>query len=469
MKKSFRLKVIFSFTVSILFCIALLITSCRFMLRPIFIYDTKNSLENYSQLIADAYEGGSVTVRSLIDKLDSSHDIQSALVTGDMSIIVNSGEEIFPASYKVEQLRQWIDIYEKNKNKDGIYCNEIIDSTDNLARVVYIELIAENTYICMSKVVRGIDQEVRIATYFISGIGILIILMGAIIWSVLTRPFTKQMEKMSQVTKKMSQLEFDEKINYESNDEIGLLAKSIDEMSDELKKSIDKLQKDVERRKRLIRDISHELKTPVTTIRGYTENIQILSSDNARINRYCDIMIEECEVMDSLVSEMLHMSKLEDEGYECRMEIIDTKELEDKFKARLRNEFGDKNISVDFDKAIICANETLTERAVFNYVSNAVKYRIPDTPIEVKGSSDEKFYSFAVSNHGNEISAQDRELMWDVFYKTDKSRNRETKGHGIGLTMVKQIASLHGGQVAIESENGINTFIIRFPNQQNKA
>ncbi len=469
MKKSFRLKVILAFTVGILLCVAFLITGFRSMLRPIFIHDTKNSMENFAQLVIDAYTSGSATVRRTLDMLDSSHDIQSAVITSDCQVLINSGEDIYPSSYKMTQLRQWLSIYDSEKKEDNVFSGEITDTTDNLARVVYIEAIDENTFICMNKVVRGIDQEVRIATYVIAVMGVLIILMGAIIWSVLTRPFTKQMEKMSQVTKKMSQLEFDEKINYESNDEIGLLAKSIDEMSDELKKSIDKLQKDVERRKRLIRDISHELKTPVTTIRGYTENIQILSSDNARINRYCDIMIEECEVMDSLVSEMLHMSKLEDEGYECRMEIIDTKELEEKIKARLRNEFGDKNISVDFDKAIICANETLTERAVFNYVSNAVKYRTPDTPIEVKGSSGEKFYSFAVSNYGNEISAQDRELMWDVFYKTDKSRNRETKGHGIGLTMVKQIASLHGGRVAIESENGINTFIIRFPNQQNNA
>ncbi|MBQ7295692.1 MAG: HAMP domain-containing histidine kinase [Clostridia bacterium] len=469
MIKSFRLKVIFSFTVAILFCIALLITSCKFMLRPIFIYDTKNSLENYAQLIADAYAGGSVTVRSLIDKLDSSHDIQSALVTENIDIIVNSGEEIFPASYKVTQLRQWVDIYEKDKNKDGVYCNEIIDSTDNLARVVYVERIDDSSYICMSKVVRGIDQEVRIATYVISGIGIMVILMGAVIWSVLTRPFTKHMEKMSEVTKKMSQLEFDEKINYKSSDEIGLLAKSIDEMSGELKKSIEKLQKDVDRRKRLIRDISHELKTPVTTVRGYTENIEIVAGDNERIKRYCSIMLEECDVIESLLSELLHMSKLEDEGYECRMEIIDTCGLENKIKARLRNEFGEKDIDVSFEKAVICANETLTERAVFNYISNAVKYRTPDTPITVKGYCEKDGYTFTVSNHGNEISPEDRELMWDVFYKSDKSRSRSTKGHGIGLTMVKQIALLHGGEVAIESENGINTFIIRFPNQQNKA
>ncbi len=465
MKRNFRMKVILAFTVGILLCVAFLTTGFRSMIRPIFIYDTKNSMKNYAQLVIDTYKGGSVTVRRTVDMLDSSHDIQSVLATGDMGIIVNSGEHIYSSSYKMTQLRQWFEIYNEQKDKKNVYSGEIVDKTDNLARVVYIKAIDEDTFIFMSKVVRGIDQEVRIATYVVAVMGVFIIVMGAVIWSVLTKPFTKQMEKMGAVTKKMSQLQFDEKLNSTRKDEIGQLADSIDEMGDELKKSIDKLQKDVDRRKRLIRDISHELKTPVTTIRGYTENIQILSGENERINRYCEIMIEECEVIDSLVSELLHMSKLEDDGYECRMELIDAIELQRKIGARIKNEFGNIEIETDFQRATICANENLTERAVLNYISNAVKYRTPDTKITVKGYSESGGYVFAVSNYGKEISAEDRELLWDVFYKTDKARSRSEKGHGIGLTMVKQIAVLHGGEVKIESENGINTFYIKFPNK----
>lgn len=463
MKKSFRLKVILAFTVGIVLCVVVLIAGYRSMLRPIFIYDTKNSMENYAKLVIDAYTDGSVTVGRTMNIIDSSHDIQSVVLTDSCQVLVNSGEDIYPSSYKMTQLKQWLEIYEEKKNSDNIFSDEIVDSTDNLARVVYIEPIDDSSFICMSKVVRGIDQEVRVATYVIAGMGIIIIAIGALIWSVITKPFTKQMEKMSEVTKSMSLLRFDEKINYKGKDEIGQLANSIDEMSEELKKSIDKLQADVERRKRLIRDISHELKTPVTTIVGYTESIQIVAQDNERINRYCNIMLEECDVIQSLLSEMLYMSKLEDEGYECRMEVIDTKDLEKKLVMRVNNEFGDKNINVNFEKTILCANATLAERAIFNYISNAVKYRLPDTQVDVKGYIENNYYVFSVSNRGNEISKEDRELMWDVFYKTDKSRTRSAKGHGIGLTMVKQISQLHGGEVKVESEDGVNTFYIKFP------
>lgn len=468
MKKSFRLKVILAFTLGIVLCVVFLILGYRTMLRPIFIYDTQNSMKSYCELIADAYSSGSETVGRTLNMLDSSHDIQTFVVTSDCEVLVNSGEDIYPSSYKMTQLKHWLAIYDENKNADNIYTGEIADETDNLARVVYIKQIDQKSFVLMSKVVRGIDQEVRVATYVIAGMGIIIIAMGALIWSVLTKPFTKQMKKMSEVTNKMSQLCFDEKINYKSRDEIGILAKSIDDMSDELKISIDKLQRDVERRKRLIRDISHELKTPVTTIMGYTESIQIVAGDNERVDRYCNIMLEECDVIQSLLSELLYMSKIEDEGYECRMEVIDTKELEEKLRLRIKNEFDNSDISIDFEKTIICANETLTLRAVFNYISNAVKYRYPGTKITVKGYCENSAYVFSVSNFGNEISSEDRELMWDVFYKTDKSRTRSVKGHGIGLTMVKQIAELHGGEVKIDSENSLNTFYIKFPHTQMK-
>lgn len=467
MRKSFRLKVVFAFTFGIVLCVVFLILGYKSMLRPIFIRDTQISMKSYSGLIMDTYLSGSETVGRTLNILDSSHDIQTVIVTGDCEVLVNSGEDIYPSSYKMTQLKQWLEIYDERKNEDNIFTGEIPDKTDNLDRVVYIRKIDGNSFICMSKVVRGIDQEVRVATYVIAGMGAIIIIIGALIWSVITKPFTKQMQKMSEVTNKMSQLSFDEKINYKGHDEIGLLAKSIDDMSDELKKSIDKLHADVERRKRLIRDVSHELKTPVTTIRGYTENIQIVAGDNERVSRYCDIMLEECDIIQSLLSEMLYMSKIEDEGYECRMEVIDTQELEEKLRTRIKNEFDDKDISIDFEKTIMCANETLALRAVFNYISNAVKYRYPDTEITVKGYCEKDGYVFSVSNYGNEISKEDRELMWDVFYKTDKSRTRSVKGHGIGLTMVKQIAELHGGEVKIDSENSVNTFYIKFPLKQN--
>ena len=263
----------------------------------------------------------------------------------------------------------------------------------------------------------------------------------------------------------MAQLNFDEKINYNSPDEVGLLARSIDEMSDELKTSIEKLRKDVERRQRLIRDISHELKTPVTTVRGYTENIQIMVPDNPRVQRYCDIMLEECDVINDLVQEMLYMSKLEDETFECKKELFTADKLKDRILSKAENEFPGENVIIDMYPAEIYADISLMERAVYNYVTNAIKHKTEGTSVEIKGYIQEGKYVFAVTNEGAEISPEEKEVLWDVFYKRDQSRTRGEGGHGIGLAIVKRIADLHGGEVDLLSENGRNTFYIKIRNE----
>ena len=106
----------------------------------------------------------------------------------------------------------------------------------------------------------------------------------------------------------MSQLDFSEKVNYRSNDEIGTLAESIDHLSDKLRENIEQMQRELERRKALIRNISHEIRTPVTTIRGYAENTQIVGPENKKIMHYSDIIIEECDALDDMVKEILEFS-----------------------------------------------------------------------------------------------------------------------------------------------------------------
>lgn len=464
MKNSFRLKVMFSFFVGITLSVVLLITCCKFIMQPILVFDSRRSVENYAKLVIDTYDSGSATLTRLLEMIDSSYDIQSVVYTGDYEIISNSSTDIYPNSYRMAMLRQWMEKYQQKNGGEGIYCTQLSDSADNLKRIVYIENLGGDVYLAMSKVIKGIEQEVRIVSIVIAAVGVLITLISFIVWSLLTVPFTRQMKKMSQITKNMAQLNFDEKINAKGKDEIGQLARSIDEMSDELKNSIEKLQNDVDRRKRLIRDISHELKTPITTIRGYTENIEILSPDNERIQRYCGIMVEECEVIDRLVNEMLYMSRLESDGYKMEMEELDFDKLKSTLEQKAENEYSGEKISIEFTPAVVMANFDLIVRAVSNYIVNAVRHREPGSEITVRGHAEKGRYVFSVTNEGSEIPESDRENIWDVFYKRDQSRTRGAdKGHGIGLAIVKQIAVLHGGEVKVTSGENRTTFYIILP------
>lgn len=466
MKRGFRFKVITAYMSGLVLLITLLVFMSNILIRPFFIYDSKRTMKNYGEMIEDVYENGSNTVEKLLDILDSSNDIQTAVITENFEVLYNSTFDLYPDSARMELIKKWVSLFNEEKADNGEFCSEIYEETDNLKRIVYIKIIGDNEYIVMSKVIKGVENLVSISLIIISVIAVFVGIVTMLLWYSLTKPFIVQMEKMSRITKKMSQLNFDEKINYYSNDEIGMLAVSIDEMSDELKTSIDRLKMDVERRKGLIRDISHEIKTPVTTIRGYTETMQILLPDNEKVQKYCEIMIEECEVIDELVSEMLYMSKLENEGYSCEMAKIFLEPFIKKLEQRVNNEITENDIVFDFDSATIYANEILLERALLNYIANASKHRHPDTVITVRGTKINDGYIFSVSNYGDEIPVSEQDVIWEVFYKKDKSRTRSDSSHGIGLAIVKQIATLHNGDVWVESKDGVTTFGLKIPEKR---
>ena len=300
---------------------------------------------------------------------------------------------------------------------------------------------------------------------FILLIGCTVAAMGTIVWSVFTKSFTDNMKKMSRITREMSELNFGEKINHKSRDEIGILACSIDTLSDELKNSIEELKKDIEHRKRLVRDISHELKTPITTVRGYLENIQVMTGENERLQRYCRIAAEECDEINALVEEMLEMSRMESDEYICDKEITDTQTIAQTVKSKTDAEYPEQNISLDFGQARLMCNSVLITRAIMNYIKNAVKYGEKNKEITVSGAERDGSYVFSVANFGAEISEEEKASLWDLFYKNDKARKRDSS-HGIGLSMVKRIAEIHGGEVSVTSKDGINTFYLSVPTDE---
>lgn len=459
-KKSFRAKLILQFTISVMLLMIAFAAGTYLVYRPMLIGDSRDTMIGYSNLISQNYETGSSTIKRNLDMWDSSHDIKSVIFTENFRIINYSGEYVYPESDRMNMLKAWMQEYEKDKKDDGSFFEEIEKNSDNLSRAVYIREISDGVYICMSKVVSSIDNAVKLTTTNAAWSAVVLIIIGTIVWYMLTKPFITQLKKMNRVTKNMSQLNFEEKINYQSPDEVGQLANSIDEMSSELKLSIDRLQKDVERRKRLIRDISHELKTPITTVSGYTETIQILVPDNPRVQKYCEIMIEECDVINGLVQELLYMSKLEAD-IECNMEDFHVNVLRDYILSRMESGFSEENIIVELYPCEIKADVKLMKRALLNFITNAIKHHEKDSLIEVRGYVENDKYVFAVSNIGKEITDEQKELIWDVFYKSDEARSRSKGGHGIGLAIVKRIADLHGGEVDLISEKGKNTFYIK--------
>lgn len=462
MKHSFRTKVVATFLLIMFGCMLILILSCEFLLRPMFINDSKKNMIRYAGQVQTALKENDDHIPGLLYRINTEYLIRTTVLDKKREVLFSEAGDSITSSKSTIQLIERIDEYESEQEKEEAYFRERYNRDDQIRRLFYIVKTADGGYIIMNKAIKGIEQDVRLVTVFITIMGLLAAGLGSISWILLTRPFTRQMKKMSRITHAMSQLEFEEKINYESSDEIGLLADSIDGLSDHLKASIEELRADVERRKMLLRSLSHELKTPITTIRGYAENTQIIAGGNEKIQRYCTVMIEECDEIDRLVEGMLEMSRMESSEYVCETEERRSRELFDGLRMKAGMECPQADIVFHCEERMIRCNMILLERAVLNYIKNAVKYGRPGGRIRVDGSTSKDRFVISVTNPGNGIPKEEQSMIWDAFYKKDRSRTRD-KSHGLGLTIVHQIALLHGGGVALDSGKEETTFSIWIP------
>ncbi len=467
MRHSFRTKVVALFLVSVLGCMLFLNFFSSVALRYIFIYDSEKAMIAYAEEMENDMNSGSRNITSILGSMNESYGITASAVDEDGNVFFSYRHFIdskIQASYI-----GWIAAYkaeEESLNGLNYRFQQSKDKSGDVEKIIFTYKTNLGIYILMTKEIKGIDQDIRVISALLSMMSIIIVLIGTVVWSAATRPFTRQIEKMSRITDNMAKLNFEEKTDYSSSDEIGMLSKSIDSMSEELKLSIQNLKEDLEKRKCTLRDLSHEIKTPVTTIRGYTENIQYFCEGNEKVQKYCRIMISECDEINAIINEMLMMSLLESDEYLRQSENVDASLLSHELKIRTDSEFAEENILVELESEKLFCNKMLIERALLNFVSNAVKYGTKGTEIKVKGESIEGRYVFSVTNEGSEIKEEDRKLIWDDFYKTDKSRKRG-EGHGIGLSIVSRIASTHGGGVDLKSENGKNTFIMWIPINKN--
>ncbi len=212
-----------------------------------------------------------------------------------------------------------------------------------------------------------------------------------------------------------------------------------------------------------ISDISHEFKSPITSIEGYTKLLAD-SNDEAK-DEYTDIILHETERLSNMATNILTINKLDNEN------IINTEEfkLDEQIRRSillLENKWNEKAIEldVDLDDVIIKANKDLINQIWINLLDNAIKFSPLNGRISIKLINHEKRCEFIIEDEGIGISKEDQEKIFEKFYKADKSRNIE--GTGLGLSIVKRIVDLHEGEIKLDSQVGRGTRISVFLSNQ---
>jgi signal transduction histidine kinase len=320
--------------------------------------------------------------------------------------------------------------------------------------------------------VDGLIPEIKIMMWEMLLAGIMIIVFtDAILMMWVYRSVISPLGRLQVATKNIRDGNLDFALEIEEDDEIGQLCQDFEEMRMRLKESAEeKVQYDKEN-KELISNISHDLKTPITAIKGYVEGIMDgVASSPEKLDRYIRTVYNKANDMDKLIDELTFYSK------------IDTNKIPYTFsKLSVSNYFRDcvdevglemeaRSIElgyfnyVDEDVEIIADAEQL-RRVINNIISNSVKYMDKKSGIiniRIKDVGD--FIQVGIEDNGKGIPAKDLPNIFDRFYRTDSSRNSSQGGSGIGLSIVKKIIEDHGGRIWASSKEGIGTeihFVLR--------
>lgn len=463
MKKSLKIKL----------CITGIILIALFIILNILF--TYFGLETFSAYLA------SKQMKDLADSIDLEEDysddkFEDLLASFDEDYntkvsIVDSNKEIIVTTKALDERRGRIsdtsaqlfdEKSEEINNGEVAIVRKKSDKTNvDSIKVIVIKKVSDNRYAILSRSVRSLRNATRAAIYFDIIIGVILLFIGLFVVLRLSKYIVKPIDEMTVAAHHISNLDFDVKIEVKGEDELAQLGESINRMSQHLESNVMQLQNDIDNRKRLVRNLSHEIKSPIAVIMGYADRMSTMLKKNPeRAEEYCTIISNESTRVDVLVKEMLEFSRLEQKMETIYPEKIRVCQLFDKLEKRTKEEFMEHDIQFEFScgqQDIIYADFLLIERAIYNLVNNGVSHSIGEgNVVSVTGIDDEKDYMIRVHNTGSHIPEEEIDSIWEAFYKVDKARVRNKNGCGIGLSIVREIVEAHQGSFeAGNDETGV--------------
>ena len=277
--------------------------------------------------------------------------------------------------------------------------------------------------------------------------------------------------KLRKATQNIKEGNLDFVLEVEGKDEFSQLCQDFEEMRKRLKESTEeKILMDKEN-KELISNISHDLKTPITAVKGYVEGIMDGVADTPeKMNRYVRTIYNKANDMDRLIDELTFYSKIDTNRIPYTFSKLNVEDYFSDCAEELGLEMETKGIElvyanyVEKDVQVIADGEQI-RRVIHNIVSNAIKYmEKPKGIIQLRVKDVGDFIQVEIEDNGKGIAAKDLPYIFDRFYRTDVSRNSSKGGSGIGLSIVKKIMEDHGGKVWATSRLGIGTimyFVLR--------
>ena len=484
--KSVRVKLFITLSVVIGLIILFLILVNNFVFGQFYLYRKTEALKSVYETVNDYYNNGQIgDLETILEKIAIQNNFDILIRSNYNTNVYTSNKNFYLTFGQMNEMTNKFntgegEMIEQNEN---FVIKKIKDTRTGITYVLLASSL-DNGYLLYIRIpVTLIQESVKISNNFLYLMAGFTILISAVIVSYVSRRFTDPILELNDIAKKMSNLDFSHK--YESTDtgdEINNLGKSINVMSDKLEKTIKQLrstnielERDIEEkskidemRKSFISDVSHELKTPIALIQGYSEGLlENVNTDEESRKFYAEVILDETNKMDKLVKELLELMKLEYGKREFNDKKFNIVELEKEVIRKSQVMLEENNIKVKFettDEINVVADDFYIEQVITNYITNAIKH-VKEVKskkvIEIKNEVDieKNKVRVKVFNTGENIAEENINRIWNRFYKVDESRNRTEGGTGIGLAFVKAVMNGYENSYGVTNkENGVEFY-----------
>ncbi len=483
--KSIRFRLFLSLCLVVMLIVTFLIIVNNFILESYYLYSKSATLKK-------VYEQINLYYSNSLENEKFQKELEKISINNDFDILIRTDEGLTTYSTNKDYFNMIKDISSQSISDR----NSIILEKNNKIEIKRTQDIGNNiNYLMLSSTldngyrlfiripITSIQESVRISNSFLYLIAIFVILIGGIIVSYVSKKFTKPILELNNIAKKMSNLDFTQKYTEtDEEDELNDLGKSINSLSNKLESTIKQLketnlelEKDVEQKSKLnemknsfISDVSHELKTPIALVQGYSEGLlENVNTDDEGRKFYAEVILDEANKMDKLVKELLELMRLEYDSREFNNKAFNIVELESEIIRKSKVIINEKKTEIKFnDKEIIqvFADDFYIEKVITNYITNAIKHVEEvdgEKYISITNTIDLEHNKVRISifNTGKNIEEENLERIWNRFYKIDESRNRNEGGTGIGLALVKAIMNNLGNKFGVlNKENGVEFY-----------
>lgn len=452
----------------------------KFGVKNLGIESLANQIKIYNKLTQEVYDSLVVKIRDDVEGIvepEYLNALNEELNEKYSFLIFKRNDEILYNGCPDSEC----DIIEKLPDYKGDYSYPASHEENSYIYGDYEYLVKQISFTFMDKSVgsvymvttldRIIPQLKRMIIQMFIAIALVVTVTGILLALWINRSIMRPLRKLTDATKKIAEGDLNFTLERTGDDEFGDLCEDFENMRKRLKESTEERIREDEESKELISNISHDLKTPITAIRGYVEGIMDGVADTPeKMDKYIRTIYNKANDMDRLIGELTVYSKIDTNRIPYNFKKVNVDEYFSDCAEEISVELEAKNIRLNYfnyvDKdTIIIADPEQLKRVINNIISNSVKYiGNKQGALNIRINDENDFIHVEIEDNGKGISQRDLPYIFDRFYRTDASRNSNQGGSGIGLAIVKKIIEVHGGKIWATSKENTGTimhFIIR--------